>query len=731
MFKKVFLFFLFISTVFVVNGAITKPFVSVKHNSEKVSITISNEIFSRRLLISTTVSQTSDYHLAGVGFRTHGIYGRLELIDNSVILRRINSDMAIDDVDSDLKTRIEESHFDGIVARFPILRNMGNTFEVDASDFFLESKECSIFDMNFSRATGKIDRSLSYIVNANAFEKNIFVSTVVTYDVTDKEGKSHKLTTQLGHTILLLPESRMRPRLSDERIGFFTTKKQRVNFQESDKYQMVEYLERFRVEPSDWEAYRRGELVKPINPIVFYVDDKFPKDWIEPICKGVMVWNEAFREIGFKDVIEARIYPSKMEDPEFTPDNLSYNCIRWIPTDRGGAMGPSWNDPVTGEVICANIYVWGSLLESQNAFCYVQTAQANPKIRSGHMTGKLLSDALQLILCHEVGHTLGLAHNMGASAAYSIDSLRSASFIERNGLSPSVMDYIYYNYIVSHDEEGKVPLWSPRLGIYDKLAIKYIYTPNDRHSSLQQDAHICAKYIDEVAGNPAYRYVVQQWGNPQDPTAVIDDISNDVITASQLSFNNLQYVLEHTAEWLSGNNPSRKEYRKFIYDELVKRYITMLSYVAYVVGGVRKGFSNPGTAGFNYQVLPVDYQHKAILVFATELRRSRWVDCPQLRSQFQASERPSHVVIRQSVATLLKRLSNIEFANGLVDEGSTYTIEDFCNDIAEQFFGKVQNPTATDLYIQREIKAQLKLIQNNQNYSSSVKSAVSSLLAEL
>lgn len=678
-------------------------FAVLQLDNSKLTLSIAPETLGRRLFICSTTSQSSNYDICGVGFRTRGVYGRFERQGDRILLRRINTDMSTADVkDQNLVKRMGESHLDWVVASFPIQSESDGRISIDVTDFLMNSDECSPLSMNFTRAKGSINKALSYPIEAKSFEQNVFARTLCTFNYTDRRGNSGKASVEMAHSILLLPEKLMRPRFEDPRVGLFTQEKHRLDFAESDKYQESSFVQRYRVEPSDWAAFKRGELVEPVKPIVYYIDNEFPEGWYQAFKDGIEQWNVAFEAIGLKNVMQVRPYPTKEEDPDFDVDNLAYSCVRWIPTDRGGSMGPSWYDPETGEVINSSVYVWGSLIESQSRRAFVQTAQANPAIRSGHFTGEDLYNELKVIMTHEVGHNLGLAHNMASSSCYTLDQLRDPEFVKTKGLASSVMDYIYFNYIITPDMEGKAAFTSSALGDYDKMLIKYIYTPVDTTVSLREDAAICGKFIDEKSGDPVYRYVVQQWGNPKDPTAVIDDISDDPVEASRLAYGNLQYVLEHMNEWLTGNDQSRREYREFVYAGIEEHYKLMLKHVATVLGGVQKAYSILGTKGYNYKVIDPDYQRKALENVSTELRRATWIDYAPVRSQFQATAEPySADVINSTVDILVTRMGNVEYANSLLTaDQKAYTLASYVEDLYNDFFQKVTTPTATEQAIQ-------------------------------
>ncbi len=205
--------------------------------------------------------------------------------------------------------------------------------------------------------------------------------------------------------------------------------------------------------PSDIYAYSQGELVEPAK-IVWYIEPDFPELWKPMLKRAVENWNMAFEEIGFHNVMEARQFPTRKEDPEFDPDNLAYNCIRFLPSNTLNAMGPSRVDPSTGEIVCASVIVWSDVAKLVNRWRFAQTSQVDERVRTKKLPDDLLDESLEYVISHEVGHTLGFAHTMALSRAWPVDSLRSPSFTRKYGTTPGIMDYAQFNYIAQPGDTG-------------------------------------------------------------------------------------------------------------------------------------------------------------------------------------------------------------------------------------------------------------------------------------
>ena len=534
----------------------------------------------------------------------------------------------------------------------------------------------------------------------------------MSFDVTPKgkESLDNSLcSAQLVISALLLPKDKMRPRLSDRRIGLFDKTLDQYDLNKSDLYGKVSYVERWNIQPKDWKAWKSGKVVEPTKHIVYYLDDQFPESWKEPLRKGILEWNDVFRSIGLKDVIVVKDYPKN--DDEFDEDNLKYNCIRYIPTDRGGAQGPSWSDPRTGELYCADVYVWGSLADFALRTGYVQTAQACEEIRGGKMPEKMFADHLQCVINHEIGHTLGLAHNMAGSQAYTIEQLLNPEFVKKNGLSASTMDYIYFNYIVPPGRKD-IPLSYTNLGPYDKNLLKYIYYPTDPSLTAEEDRKVVAKFIDEHEGDPRYRYGEQQWGTYYDPTVVNYDLSCEPLKAGSMGISNLKYVLSHMSQWLKGKE--KTQLKEEIYKALVEQYKTLVKNNLYYVGGVKLNHVLNGSTNKSYEVLGYNLQKSAFNWVAKELLNCQWLNEKSITQDFDATQEASISVADFFADEIVKLYKKVEFANSL-NTDKPYTMGDFTDNIFRVYFEQPANKSSDKTVARLQLSLAKKIAEAADN----------------
>lgn len=658
-------------------------FATFSSAGSSLLLTLPKEYLNRDMMMSACVKSTTHYKYAEVGTRPRVLITYFVQEGDKVYLKQRASNIVGNDSDDNEKQSLADNNKDYFLASLPLYDNGNKTVTFDVTKLFLTDEVFSPFSPWFRKATVRYNKSISRIETVKAFDDNFSVSTLMSFDVTPKgkESLDNSLcSAQLVISALLLPKDRMKPRLSDRRIGLFDKTLDQYDLNKSDLYGKVSYVERWNIQPKDWKAWKSGKIVEPTKHIVYYLDDQFPESWKEPLRKGILEWNDVFRSIGLKDVIVVKDYPKN--DDEFDEDNLKYNCIRYIPTDRGGAQGPSWSDPRTGELYCADVYVWGSLADFALRTGYVQTAQACEEIRGGKMPEKMFADHLQCVINHEIGHTLGLAHNMAGSQAYTIEQLLNPEFVKKNGLSASTMDYIYFNYIVPPGRKD-IPLSYTNLGPYDKNLLKYIYYPTDPSLTAEEDWKVVAKFIDEHEGDPRYRYGEQQWGTYYDPTVVNYDLSCEPLKAGSMGISNLKYVLCHMSQWLKGKE--KTQLKEEIYKALVEQYKTLVKNNLYYVGGVKLNHVLNGSTNKSYEVLGYNLQKSAFNWVAKELLNCQWLNEKSVTQDFDATQEASISVADFFADEIVKLYKKVEFANSL-NTDKPYTMGDFTDNIFRVYF---------------------------------------------
>lgn len=565
-------------------------FVKFHKVSGKLYMELSDRAIGKRMLMASTVTAVSDPEVLPVGYKpTKPLYVRFERPDRLVInLCEITLLPDYDKTDSALSAAVRRTTLDTVLETFPLYCESpdGDAAVFDVTSFFGGGNEklgpVKSGTSNYISTKFSLKKASDLVTGVKVFEDNAAVTSSHTYTInSDVLGlvslkKDEPFTVTTTRTILMLPDDIMASRKADSRIGIFLTDRRLLrDGEEIDKYSVIN---RWRIEPSDTAAYLGGECVEPEEHIVFYIDDAFPSKWKDAAVRGVLRWNSAFEDIGFKDVIQVRDFPD--DDPEFDPDNLKYSCIRYVPSTVANAMGPSWVDPVSGEIINASVIVYNDVVSLAGGWRFCQTAQLDPRARLAQMPQDLLEETIEYVLAHEVGHCLGFMHNMAASAAWPTDSLRSPSFTRANGTTASIMDYARFNYVAQPEDIG-VSLDPPYLGPYDRFLVKYAYSfiPEDADSVVE-------RWVDEKAGDPVYRYGRQQVKARYDPSAIEEDLGNDPVRSSEYGISNLKYIIAHNGEWADDATDPDGKLRRERYKLIVKQMGRYLSAVAANVGGI-------------------------------------------------------------------------------------------------------------------------------------------------
>ena len=524
---------------------------------------------------------------------------------------------------------------------------------------------------------GSPKKDLSKIESVKSFPENIIVKSLLSTSHTE-EGTTVPLTVDITSNLVLLDREPMRPRFSDDRVGYFEIGHLYFN-DEQQKAEERAFINRWRLEPKpeDVERYKRGELVEPQKPIVLWIDPATPPVWVPYIKKGIVEWQEAFEAAGFKNAIVAReVTP---DDREFDIDDVRYSVVTYAASEMANAMGPSWVDPRSGEIINASVLMYNDVVKLAANWRFVQTAQVDERVRGKELPDDVFQESLEYILAHEVGHCLGLMHNMAASSAFPVDSLRSASFTQQHGTTPSIMDYARFNYVAQPGDKG-VKLTPPDLGPYDDYVIKYAYTPLPDKKDMFDEEKTIRGWIDEKVGDPIYRYGRQQVIARYDPTAIEEDLGDDHIKAGDYGIGNLKYVLSHMEEWITDEEDPDLKIRTELYEAAAGQFARYVNAVMLNVGGIYLTDVNSNTAGGPQAVsVPKELQRASLKWVLAQMKDSAWLEQPALTEKLPLHVDLSFILRFNFCRAFFTYYKNVTLSSHIADD--PYTPQEYMDDL--------------------------------------------------
>ena len=574
---------------------------------------IPDSLLRREMLMVTRIAKTA----SGIGFgggKTNTQVLRWEKKNKQILLRVVSHSVVADTV-LPVHEAVVNSNLEPILFSFPIkaLNKKGKATVIDATPLFsTDVKPLGFpgFYRRFYQAT-RMDKTRSYIDRVSSYPQNIEIRHVKTYFANKAPSNSAlgSITLEMSNSMVLLPKVPMKRRYFDERVGWFARSQTDYGL-DAQKSKTVTYLDRYRLEvkDEDIEKFKRGELVEPKKQIVYYVDRATPEEWVPYIIQGVNDWQVAFEAAGFKNAIIAKRAPTKEEDPDYSPEDIRYSVIRYLASPIPNANGPHVSDPRSGEILESDINWYHNVMTLLHDWFFIQTAAINPDARSNNFKTETMGELIKFVSSHELGHTLGLPHNMGSSTAYPVDSLRSASFTKKYGTAPSIMDYARFNYVAQPEDKGVALM--PNIGVYDKYAIAWGYRPI-LGKTAKEEKPILDSWILKHEGDLMYRFGHQQAGGVVDPSSQTEDLGDDAMKASMYGIKNLKRILPNLEKWTSEKGENYANLST-MYGQVLSQFNRYMGHVTSNVGGVYEFYKTSDQEGAVYTHVDKATQKEAL-----------------------------------------------------------------------------------------------------------------------
>ncbi len=704
---------------------------------EKYFFEIPDSLLGREILVVNRISKAPAGPRAGFTGYAGDQIGRNEISfekgpGNKIFMRSLSFDEAGRD-SAGMFTAVRNSNLQPIVASFDIRAFAKDSLSgaagsvIEVTDYFMGDNDILFFSAGAKRTLGisSLQRETSYISDVKSFPTNIEIKTVKTYLRTPTPSGAGGLTISFGapssgapstfelnSSMILLPKVAMKPRYFDPRVGFFA-----VGYTDYDAnpqgVERIQMVQRWRLEPKpqDVEKYKRGELVEPAKPIVYYIDPATPKKWVPYLIQGVNDWQKAFEKAGFKNAVRAEMAPTN--DQQWSLEDARHSAIVYKPSDIPNASGPNVHDPRSGEILESHINWYHNVMSLVRDWYFIQTAAVDPRARQLRFPDSLMGELIRFVSSHEVGHTLGLRHNYGSSSTVPVENLRNKSWVEANGHTPSIMDYARFNYVAQPEDKITEKGLMARIGDYDLWAIEWGYRWMPEYKTPEEERAALNKITMEKLKNRRLWFGTEI--DPDDPRGQNEDLGDNAMKASAYGIKNLQRIVTNLPEWTQEEN---KDYASLnqMYTQLTTQFQRYMGHVAKNIGGIQTTPRMREEGGVVVEFTPRERQKEAIQFLHTQLFNTPlWLKQQKIESLTNVNAMTTILGIQNNV---LGRLVSNNTLNKLFryeasGEKNAYTASEMMSDLRKGIWSELASRRPIDIYRRNLQKAFVEQLAGN------------------
>ena len=675
-------------------GSVRYGLFTVRHIKDDWYLEVPDSLLGRMMLAVTRFTSTPQGFrmFSGEEVNHSAIY--LEQYGQKSIFMREYVQSHLAKPEDRIAISLKQSTADPIVYKFDVIGRNPKTKDqlINVTKWLMSDNKVTSFTASDRTSIGvtAVQADRTFIDSIKTYPINVEIQTLRTYGMNSSgrtpASATGSVTLALNTSIVLLPEEPMQPRYFDNRVGYFNnTITEFSDNQQTTNHEAI--ISRYRLEPKDPQAYKAGKLVEPKKQIVYYIDPATPKKWVKYLIAGINDWNVAFEAAGFKNAIIAKEFPEN--DTTMSIDDARFSMIRYLPSETENAYGPRIVDPRSGEIIEAHICWYHNVMNLVKKWYMTQCGPLDKKAQTMDFPDELMGQLIRFVSSHEVGHSLGLRHNMIASQATPVEKLRDKAWVEKNGHTSSIMDYARFNYVAQPEDKISEKGLFPRINDYDKWAIKwgYQYRPEFKDPAKEKKA-LRAEVTKVLEGNRRLWWSGDE-GRAQDPRSQTEDLGDNQMKANEYGLKNLKRVMQNIEKW-TAQPDGQYEDLSSIYSACRQQYQRYANHVQRYVYGK---YTNNAPGQQPYEIVPKALQKEAMQWMDRNVMEAPMWLYPQSIINKLGTDYMEEIRSRQQtvIASLLSLNAIMNLHNTNLQSSKAYPVEEYLDDVFAMVWKPLNN----------------------------------------